>query len=279
VTKTLTRRIKFYLDECPSDWQYSDDAEGSAYSLLQEIYASRVDYDRVTLTPPDVYDHFVKMVKAMDHPHQWYGGRTYAQHGDDLAILNIFGCLRIRQPSYLDIGAHHPFELSNTALLYARGSRGVNVEANPALIDAFHRLRPEDKNVCVAVGPQSGSAKLNRVNETSGINSLLPIEGHGAMLDAVDVPVLTIDEIVDIYADGCWPDLLTLDAEGMDLGILRSIDYARNQPKVICAEAVSPAGNIAAELRALMTESGYLVHSWAGSNMLFVRSELRDWLY
>jgi|ERR1035437_1146686 FkbM family methyltransferase len=228
---------------------------------------------------PDVFGFYEKMIQAMDNPHQWYGSRTYAQHGDDLAILNIFGCLRILKPSYLDIGAHHPFELSNTAILYQRGSRGINVEANPALIDAFHRMRPEDKNVCVAVGPHHGLAKLNRVNETSGINSLLPIEGHGAMLDAVDVSVLTIDEIVDIYADGCWPDMLTIDAEGMDLSILQSIDYSRGQPKVICAEATSAAGDIAADLRTLMSENGYFVHSWVGSNMLFVRSELRDWLY
>lgn len=227
----------------------------------------------------DVYGYYEKMMQVMDHPHQWYGGRTYAQHGDDLALLNIFGCLRILKPSYLDIGAHHPFELSNTALLYARGSRGVNVEANPELIEAFHKFRPEDKNVCMAVGSQSGSARFNRINATSGCNSLLPITGHGAMMDAIDVPVMTADEIVNIYADGCWPDLLTLDAEGMDLEILRSINYARGQPKVVCAEAVSPAGNIAPDLRALMVDNGYLVHSWVGSNMLFVRAELRDWLY
>jgi hypothetical protein len=67
---------------------------------------------------------FTALMKMFDHPHQWYGGRTYAQHGDDLAIINLFNCLRIRQPSYLDIGAHHPFHLSNTALLYQRGSAG-----------------------------------------------------------------------------------------------------------------------------------------------------------
>jgi FkbM family methyltransferase len=214
-----------------------------------------------------------------DHPHQWYGSSTYAQHGDDLAIINIFGRMGLSKPSYLDIGAHHPFDLSNTALLYARGSRGINVEANPALMAAFEKDRPEDKNVCLAVGPQSGSAKLFRINKTSGCNSLLPIEGHGALLDAIDVPVMTADEIVSIYADGCWPDLLTLDAEGMDFSILASIDYSGRCPKVICAEANSPAGDAGNDIRALMTERGYFLHSWCGSNMLFVRAELKDWLY
>ena len=75
---------------------------------------------------------------------QLYGSRTYAQHGDDLAILNIFDMIGITRPSYLDIGAHDPFKISNTALLYLRGSRGINVEANPRLIEAFRVQRPDD---------------------------------------------------------------------------------------------------------------------------------------
>ena len=225
----------------------------------------------------DMLSDFSAFMKMFDHPYQWYGGRTYAQHGDDLAILNLFGCLHISQPSYLDIGAHHPLILSNTALLYQRGSRGINVEANPALMDEFLRLRPEDKNVCAAVvgTPRGGSVRLNRISADSGLNSLLPIQGH-SVSDTIEVPACTADELVRKYADGCWPDLLSIDAEGMDVQILRSIDYSRGGPKVICAEFVSPAGDTCAELRALMTERGYTVHSFCGGNMLLVRSELMD---
>jgi FkbM family methyltransferase len=219
---------------------------------------------------------------SIDHPHQWYGGRTYAQHGDDLAILNIFGCLRLSRPSYLDVGAHHPLDLSNTALLYKRGCRGINVEANPDLIEAFQRHRPEDINLWSGVADDDASEtmKFHRINETSGCNSFVrsAIESHG-LTDAIDVPVMTITKIVKLYAAGCWPDLLTIDAEGLDLSILSSIDYSQGGPKVICAEARSPAGDDAASLRTLMTGNGYIMHSWAGSNMLFVRAELKDWLY
>lgn len=221
----------------------------------------------------DSFDAFMKM---FDHRDQWYGGRTYAQHGDDLAILNIFGCLRIRQPSYIDIGAHHPIHLSNTALLYSRGSRGINVEANPALIEEFKRLRPGDINLCAAVvGDSRKQATLNRIDETSGLNSLLKVKDVGVM-DSVTVPATTADNIVVNYARGCWPDLLTIDAEGMDIPILRSINYSNGGPKVICAEAISPMGDVCAELRTLMKSRGYSVHSFAGSNMLLVRTNLMD---
>ncbi len=121
----------------------------------------------------DMQETLLAITKMFDHPHQWYGGRTYAQHGDDLAIINLFNCLRIQQPSWLDIGAHHPFHLSNTALLYQRGSRGINVEANPALMEAFKLHRPEDKNVCVAVvASRHRSARLHRVGNSNDSGDL-----------------------------------------------------------------------------------------------------------
>jgi len=215
-------------------------------------------------------------IGSINHPHQWYGGRTYAQHGDDLAILNIFGCLRIEKPSYLDIGAHHPFELSNTALLYSRGSRGINVEANAELIPNFLKLRPEDINVCAAVvgTPRPASVWLNRVTKTSGINSLLPVESK---MDAVEVTATTAQEIVDKFAKGIWPDLLSLDAEGVDVDILRTVQFKEQGPKVLCVEAVSRSGNVSGELRGLLNDKGYSVHSWCGGNMLFVKTDIIDW--
>lgn len=225
----------------------------------------------------DTEETLLALQKMFDHPHQWFGGRTYAQHGDDLALLNLFGCLRITQPSYLDIGAHHPFHISNTALFYQRGSRGINVEANPTLIEEFKKFRPGDKNVWAAVVGDSNTkqVKLNRIDDTSGLNSLLPITGH-KVRDQISVQAFTADEIVDKYADGCWPDLLSIDVEGMDIPILQSIDYARGGPKVICAEFVSQSGDVCAELRALMLEKGYVLHSFCGSNMLLVRDNLMD---
>src|SRR5437763_16778861 len=67
------------------------------------------------------------------HPDQGFGGRTYAQFGEDLIFLNIFALLGINTPSYIDVGAHHPVNISNTALLYERGCRGIKIDANPDL--------------------------------------------------------------------------------------------------------------------------------------------------
>lgn len=212
----------------------------------------------------------------------WYGGRTYAQHGDDLVIANMFTSLGIANPSYLDIGAHHPEELSNTALLYKRGSRGINVEANPNLMAAFARMRPGDINLNVGVAGESGTLKFYCDGPTSGRNSFVRelVEPIGIRSEMM-LPVTTCDEIVRLHAGGVFPDLLTIDAEGLDFEILSSINYAEGLdfevldylPKVICAEVVECFPE-SMKIPALLTASGYKPHFRAGSNLIFIRNDL-----
>jgi len=67
--------------------------------------------------------------------------KSYSQCGEDLIVNYVFGALNIKKPSYIDVGAYHPQHLSNTALLYERGSRGVNIEPDPKLFRYFLRRR------------------------------------------------------------------------------------------------------------------------------------------
>lgn len=53
---------------------------------------------------------------------------SYSQCGEDLIVSFIFNRLGILNPNYIDIGAHHPYKLSNTAFFYESGSRGINIE-------------------------------------------------------------------------------------------------------------------------------------------------------
>ena len=58
---------------------------------------------------------------------------TFSQAGEDsilLYVLRVLG-VNICKARYLDLGANHARELSNTYALYQRGMRGVLVEANP----------------------------------------------------------------------------------------------------------------------------------------------------
>lgn len=209
---------------------------------------------------------------------QWYGPLTYAQHGDDLALLNLFKRLGVDVGTYIDVGAHHPLELSNTALLYNRGWRGINVEANANLLPRFDHMRPDDRNICAAV---VGSAKpgdtvtLHMASAESGINSTV----HAAMAKhgiayTQQVSAITLPDIVLNFGHGMWPHLICIDAEGADVDILRTIPPA--SALVILIEAASGVGNFEADIRHWTEHNGYFVHSWCGNNMLLVQNQLKD---
>ena len=74
---------------------------------------------------------------------------SFSQCGEDLIIQYIFNSIGIKNPSYIDIGAHHPFYLNNTAIFSLTGSIGVNIEADPKLINRFRKLRQRDLNLNV----------------------------------------------------------------------------------------------------------------------------------
>ena len=71
------------------------------------------------------------------------------------------------------------------------------------------------------------------------------------------------------------PDLVSLDVEGWDLDILRSIDFARYRPYVFCVETISYAegdgsGVKSTEIHALMLENGYRLYADTYINSIFV---------
>ena len=175
---------------------------------------------------------------------QVYGAVTFAEHAEDMVLLAIFNRIGVKSPSYLDIGANHPYNISNTALFYLRGCRGINVEANPTALAVFEAERPEDINVTIGVAPTKGVMKFYMVSDNSTLNSFNPqsIAYHASInpdikiTNMIDIEVDTIDAIVDNYANGAYPDLLSIDIELLDYDVLVSADFTKSRPKVICVE-------------------------------------------
>jgi hypothetical protein len=96
----------------------------------------------------------------------------------------------------------------------------------------------------------------------------------------IQVPTTTVDAIIDLRADGVWPNFLSIDAEGRDLEIIESIDWTRSTlPLVVCLEALSQLGDISQALNAKMSSVGYFLHSWCGGNVIFVQEQFRKQVY
>src|SRR6185437_15341725 len=151
-------------------------------------------------------------------PDQGFGHLTYSQFGEDLMVVNIFALLDVQQPTYLDVGANHPLLGSNTALFYARSSRGAIVEANPHLMPIWRELRPGDLALNVGVAPARGELPFHFIDDFSGRNTF-----HQEYADALTrqdqrftvqntkiIQTLPINDIVAEHLDGRWPDFLTV---------------------------------------------------------------------
>jgi len=206
---------------------------------------------------------------------QWYGDKTYSQHAEDLMVLNIFTLMKIIKPSYIDIGANHPINISNTYLLYERGSTGINIEPNPNLIELFKTQRPNDKNLNIGISPTGGSMNFYMIDDTSGRNTLVESEAKRfieeypqfSIRQVITVPTRKLNDIIDEECEGVFPDFLTMDTEGLDYDILRSTDFSKSKPKVMCIEVrpeFSPCFNM------LMERNGYICYCRMGINLIYV---------
>jgi FkbM family methyltransferase len=209
--------------------------------------------------------------------------RSYSQCGEDLIINYIFSLRGIKKPTYLDIGANDPFVLSNTALFYINGSHGINIEANPALIENFKKLRLEDINLNIGIGAAESTLDFYVINDPT-LSSFSKEEcekfittGKYFITNTLKIKVTTIQNILCEYNNGVFPDFLTIDAEGLDFEILKTIDYANNAPKVICVESAdySPigAGKRRTELIDFLIQNGYYEYANTNLNAIMVKRD------
>lgn len=222
-----------------------------------------------------------KLAPYSGHPDQTYGPTTYAQNGEDLMILNLFDLLDVPVPSYLDLGAHHPVILSNTKALYDRGSHGVNVEANPNLIESFKLYRPDDINLNLGVGPVAGEATFYMYSDTSGRNTFSADEvaGQVGLLTVkreLPLPIATVNDIVRDHCSGDFPQFLSCDLEGLDFGVLSGADFVSSSPMIICVET---RRDNTKRMAAMLERKGFTVYCRMGENLLFVRNNLKHLVY
>ncbi len=204
------------------------------------------------------------------------GLRSYSQHGEDLILDSLFLRLGIQQPDYLDIGAYHPFHLSNTALFYRKGCRGMVVDANPDFANDFKKWRPKDHILVSGVGPQPGrmvfysfeNATLNTFSEAEKDRILH--EKLSLLKQEQEVNILTLNQIVDQHLNGKFPALLSLDVEGLDAAIISTTSFDNSFPVLICIETNGLAGEHEPEaMRRLLEAKGYRQLAETGINSIF----------
>lgn len=204
---------------------------------------------------------------------------SYAQQGEDLILRQLFESLELPRPRYLDIGAFHPSISSNTYLFYVLGARGVLVEPNPHMVALARAARPEDTVLKLGVGvDERAEADFYLIRSRPQLNTFskqqadryVAQSGAQAIEAVVQVPLRSVDSIIaEHFADGL--DLLSLDVEGLDLAVLKSMDFAAHRPVAICVETkVYGELGIIGELIDLLRAKQYAIRGGTMVNTIFV---------
>ncbi len=168
-----------------------------------------------------------------------YGNKYYSHEGEDILLQKIFLGKKI---FYIDVGACHPIEFSNTYCFYKNGSKGINIDANPVSVELLKKFRPRDINLNIAISSKEKQINLFTLGGVSGVESTDKSwvkKMTGATEDKIKsftIETCSLSTIIERYCKDRVIDLLDVDVEGMDLDVLKSIDFDKVDIKVICIE-------------------------------------------
>jgi FkbM family methyltransferase len=252
----------------------SNDGKGlSKREFLFGAVAGGVAFQAARLTAPSAFGQPPKAAKL-----------SYAQSGEDLIVSYMFEHLKLPITSYIDIGAWFPIDSNNTYLFYQQGCRGVLVEPNVDLAPLLRRERKGDTVLNIGIGVDtvkeadyyrmSGSA-LNTFSKEQAEQVVRESNGKVTILEVVKMPLVNINEVIEEHFDGGAPDFLSIDVEGLDLPILRTLDFVKHRPKVICVETLitcSTAEN--PEINQFLESKDYVMRGASFVNAIFVDKEL-----
>ena len=187
---------------------------------------------------------------------------SYSQLGQDLEVLKCFN--NKLDGFFVEIGASDGINLSNTFLLETKYNwKGNCVEPIPKNFELLCKNRPNSSCCDRAVYNISDAEVVfdiaNNYDLLSGISH--HIDHHKRSVDAnkesIVVKTITFNDLLDKYNAPLYIDYLSLDTEGSELEILKSVDLNKYTFGLIDVEHnfVEPRRT---QIRELLTSSGYI---------------------
>jgi len=213
-----------------------------------------------------------------------HGHISYAQAGEDLIAAYFFAHFKIANVTYLDIGAYDPILINNTYFFYTYGLQGVLVEPNVDMTVKLRAVRPRDVVLEAGIGTgKTGVADYyvmsdpawSTFDKAEADHQVKATRGKVTIREVRRMPLLDVNDVMAEHFKGKAPTFVSIDAEGWHLAILKSIDFARFRPAVICVETlVSAESRTIPEIPAFMTTQGYVARGGSFVNTIFVDAKL-----
>lgn len=172
--------------------------------------------------------------------------QSFSQEGEDLILNRIFEKRKNYKGFFVDVGAHHPYRFSNTYLLYKKGWKGINIDAMPNSMKAFNKVRPRDINLEIPISDKKEVLTYYAFNEpaingfSKEVSEKKDGKDHFKLLFTKDIETFTLEEILDQYLPKKQTiDFLSVDVEGLDFEVIRSINLEKYRPEVILIEIIN----------------------------------------
>jgi FkbM family methyltransferase len=212
-----------------------------------------------------------------------YAHQSFSQAGEDLVVRYFCEHRGISSFTYLDIGANDPVRQNNTYLFYRERYRGVLVEPNPGYSDLLRSVRPQDRTLVAGIGTSSvreaefyvmNHSALSTFSRDQAERAIKAMNGRVRISEVIKVPLLNINDVMAEHFKGA-PTFVSIDTEGMDLAILKTVDFARFRPKIICAETLE-VGTLKtiSGIGRYMEAQGYEARGGSLVNTIFVDSKI-----
>lgn len=162
-----------------------------------------------------------------------------SQWCEDILLYNCFK--KKATGFYIEIGAFDGVKLSNTYFFECIGWTGLLVEPQPLQFEKLIVNRPNSlcENVCISTSKED--AVLNIVKEEAYETwSFISKKGENESPDIgfetskINVKCKTINELIPNEISSI--DFISIDVEGMEMEVLKTLDIAKYKPRIILLE-------------------------------------------
>ena len=161
--------------------------------------------------------------------------KSFSQFGEDALVWEHFG----RKPDgfFVEVGANHPTELSNTWFLEQRGWSGVLIEPLTEKCALLREARKASQVFQVAIGAAEDRGLVELKIPSDDVCAMVKVPKRKNMV-AIKTETVRLATLDDILAEAGNPriDFVSIDVEGMEMDVLRSFDLERHRPGLVMLE-------------------------------------------
>ncbi|MDC1179032.1 FkbM family methyltransferase [Candidatus Pelagibacter ubique] len=186
-------------------------------------------YNRIKIITLLIFDPYVNLY--------------WSQEGEDILLKRIFE--NKKKGFYIDVGAHHSTRFSNTYKLYKEdGWCGINIDPNEDSYNNLKKNRKRDININCGISDKDEYLKFycfkeNALN-TFSVKKKNQLKKNLLVKKKISVICKRLDNLLDSHIKKSLNiDLLTIDAEGYDLKVLKSNNWNKYRPTYIIVEIAS----------------------------------------